>query len=204
MGGLVGGLFDLFSGDPTKGEQNKLGSLGGYETGVGEGLTTAGANFDESILSGDQGKIATALAPEISAGQKQVEQQRNMDAQFGGRSGGTAASTANAETAERGNIINLVGGLQQGTAGQALSAGSGLLGQASGNIQSQADLAAKNQQRVTGDVGGIAQGAAEIATGFADPAAASGDPFQTLYNAQHPDTSGISTESPNLDGIGVA
>lgn len=164
--GVIGSIYDLWQGDPAKKQENQLAALGGYQTGVGEGLTTAGATFDEAILSGDQGRISQALAPEISAGQQQVQQQKNQDAQFAPRSGGTAASTANAETAERGNLINLEGGLQSGTAGSALGAGSNLLSQASGNINDVAGLRTARQARSAGDWGNIAQGAAEIAAPF--------------------------------------
>jgi hypothetical protein len=166
MGGLVGGIFDLAEGDPTAHETQQLGGLGNYETGVGEGLTTAGSGFEEGILSGDPSRIGQALAPEISAGQGQVEQQALQNANFGNRSGGTNASTQAAEGADRGNIINLIGGLQSGTAGAAVGQGSNLLGQASSNLSTEAQLAAANQQRVTGDVSGIAQSAAAIADPF--------------------------------------
>jgi hypothetical protein len=179
MGGLVGGIFDLAEGDPTKQQERQLDSLSNYQTGVGEGLTTAGAGWEESILSGDPSKIGQALAPEISAGQGQVQQQALSNANFGNRGGGTNASTQAATGAERGNIINLVGGLQSGTAGAAVGQGSGILGQAAGNIGTEASLATANRQRLDSDVTGIAQSAAEIATGFAggDPASGGTGPL---------------------------
>ena len=177
MATLPGSIYDLFAGNPAQQEQDQFGALGNYETGTGEGLTTAGAGYDLGILSGDPTKIATALAPEISTGQSQVEQQRLQDANFGTRSGGTTASTEAAEAANRGNIITLEGGLQSGAASSALGAGSGLLSGASSNIGNEAQLAEERRQQVTGDIGGIAQGAASIATGLIDPAAiASGGP----------------------------
>lgn len=167
MGSLVSGLFDLFSGNPVEQEQQQLGALGNYQTGVGEPLTTAGAGYEEAILSGDPSRIAQALAPEISAGQGQVEQQRLAGAEFGNRAGGTNASTQAAEAANRANIINLVGGLQSGTAGAAVGQGAGLLGEASSNIGNEAQLAEQRRAQLNQDVGGIAQGAAEIAGGVA-------------------------------------
>ena len=172
MASFVTGIYDLAAGNPAQKEQDQFGALGNYETGTGEGLTTAGAGYDLGILSGDPTKIATALAPEISTGQSQVEQQRLQDANFGTRSGGTTASTEAAGAANRGNIINLEGGLQSGAASSALGAGSGLLSGASSNIGSEAKLAEERRKQVTGDIGGIAQGAASIATGLmGDPAA---------------------------------
>lgn len=198
MGSLATGIFDLISGDPTQQQQNQLGALGGYETSTGEGLTSAGAGFEQGILSGDPADIAKTLAPEIKAGQDQVQQTADQNAQFGNRSGGTNASTQGAESNERGNIINLIGQEQQQAASTSLGAGGNLLTDASGNIQADAGLAANRQNQVGQDVGGIAQGAAEIATGFADPAAAASDPYQSLYNFQHPADAPIATsETPS-------
>lgn len=166
MASLVTGLFDLASGDPAEKEQKQFGALGDYQTGTGEALTTAGAGYDLGILSGDPSKIATALAPEISTGQGQVEQQLLQDANFGNRAGGTNASTQNAENMNRKNIIDLEGGLQSGAASSALSAGGGLLSDASSNIGNEANLAEQRRSQLTQDVGGIATGAAEIATGL--------------------------------------
>ena len=162
MGSIASGIFGLVSGDPAKAQEGQLSSLGGYETGVGEGLTTAGAGFEEGILSGDPSKMATALAPEISGGQQRVQQAAKTNAEFGNRGGGTNASTQNAEAAERGNIINLEGGLQSGAAGTALSTGGGLLGKASSDINDVAGLKTAQQQREQADVGGIIQGAGQI------------------------------------------
>lgn len=172
MATLPGSIYDLFAGNPAQKEQDQFGALGNYETGTGEALTTAGAGEELGILSGDPTKIATALAPEISTGQGQVEQQRLQDANFGTRSGGTAASTEAAEAANRGNIISLEGGLQSSTASSAVGQGGGLLSSASSNVGNEAQLAEERRKQVTGDIGGIASGVASIATGLIDPAAA--------------------------------
>ena len=166
MGGLVSGLFDLFAGNPYQAQQNQLGELGGYQTKEGEGLTTAGSKFEQDILSGDPTRIASALAPEISTGAHQLEQSRLQNANFGTRSGGTAAATQAAEAANRGNIINLEGGLQSGAANTALNAGQNLMRDASGNILDVANLANERRKQVTGDVGGIADSVAQIAMGL--------------------------------------
>jgi hypothetical protein len=201
MGGLAGSIFDLASGDPTEGEQKKFGSLGDYQTGVGEGLTTAGAGFNEDILSGDPTKISQALAPEISAGQGQVEQQRLQDANFGTRSGGTAASTEAATAANRGNIIDLVGGLQKSTAESSLSHGGNLMSEASGNIGNEAQLAEQRRQQQVGDVNGIASSVASIATGLPMGGAATTAPAagQDLLSMASPEDSAL--ESINAMGI---
>lgn len=166
MGGLIGSIFDLAEGNPAGKEQSQFGQLGNYDTGVGEGLTTAGTGFEENILSGDPSKIATSLAPEIGAQQSQLQQQELQNANFGNRSGGTNASTQASQGAARGNIIDLVGGLQSKTAGEAVSQGSGLLGEASTNIGNEAGLAKDWRQSQVGDINGIAQSAAAIASPF--------------------------------------
>jgi hypothetical protein len=195
MGSLASGIFGLVEGDPTEKEEHQLGGLGSYETGTGEGLTTAGAAEEEDILSGDPTKTAQALAPELSSGQTQVEQQAKQNAEFGNRGGGTNASTQAAESGERGNIINLVGGLQSGTAGAAVGQGSGLLGQASSNINSEAGLARAQQQAEQADVGGIVQGAAQIASGFMGGGGGGGETPEDLFNMGNAGGS-VATEDP--------
>lgn len=167
MGDLISGIWGLQNGDPTKRQENQLGALGGYDTTGGEALTSAAEQFDLGILSGDSSKVASTLAPEISGQQQQIQQQAKSNAEFGTRSGGTAASTNAAEAQGRGNILNLEGGLQQGTAANAGSLGSNLLSQATGNINDQAGLASNWAKQEQSDVGGIAKGAAEIAAGAA-------------------------------------
>lgn len=200
MGSLASGIFDLMSGDPTKTEENQLAGLSGFETPTGENATKAATDYYGGILSGDPSQIAMTLAPEISAAGTQAEQQKKTNAEFGNRSGGTNASNQAIDANTRGNIINLIGEERGNAAAGEAGLGTNLLGQASGNINSQASLATQNQQRMTGDVGGIVQGAAQIASGFLDPAAMAGggaDPFQTLYNAEQPVT------MPTLDQSGA-
>ena len=191
MGGLVSGIFDLASGDPTGKEQSQFGGLSTQQIGAGESAQTAAETYFNNMLT-DPTK---ALAPEISAGQNQVEQQRLQDANFGNRSGGTNASTQNAEGAERGNIINLMGN-EQGSAASALGTlGTSQVSEGSNALGNEADLADQRRQQVNQDVGGIAQGAAEIVAALAGGGGSDSgaDPYQTLYNAQHPDPNSIQT-----------
>ncbi len=193
MGGLLSSIFDLAAGNPVQGEQNQFGALSGYQTGVGEGLITPAAQYEESILSGDPTKTAEAMAPEISANQKQTQQFKNQTAEFSPRSGGTAASVANADTSGRSNLIDLLGKEQSGAASTSLSAGSGLLDSASSNLGQEAKLADQWRQSQVSDIGQIGQGAASIAMGL--PTGTGADPYQTLYDAQHPDPNSIQTTS---------
>lgn len=204
MGGLVSSIYDLIQGDPAKKQENQLESIGQYDIGTGEGLITPAAKYYEDILSGDPTRTAQALAPEISTQQQQVQQSQNELAQFAPRSGGTAAASADAATKARGNIINLEGGLQQGAAGAAGSLGSNLLSSATPNIEDVANLRTKRQQQSAGDWGQIGQAVAEAATMGLAGAGGGADPFETLYNAQHPDRSGIQTsEDTSLDSMQI-
>lgn len=186
MASLPSSIFDLFEGNPAQQEQEKFGNLANYETGLGENLATAGAGEELGILSGDPTRIAQAEAPEITAQRQQIEQQNLSNANFGTRSGGTAASTQAADAAGRANIIDLTGNLIGNTAGAAVGQGSNFLSGASSNLGNEANLAEERRKQVVGDVGGIAAGAAEIATPFlAGGGGASPDPYEALYSAQN-------------------
>lgn len=131
MGGFLSAIFG--GSNPTLNKSiNQTGALGGYSTGIGEGDTTAASNFYRNILAGDPSLIAKSLAPEISASQEQTQQEKNQMAQFGTRSGGTAAASAGADAQNRANLINLIGRLQ-GTAAQ----GAGSLGTQNLNLATE-------------------------------------------------------------------
>src|SRR5271167_2623329 len=164
MGGLISGIAGLVEGNPTAAEQAQLGQVGGSELGQGQGYTTQAGNYYSNLLSGNQSQIAQSLAPQISAQQGQLQNQQNMNAQFGNRAGGTNASNQAAAGQARGNIINAIGGAQSGAAGALGSMGSNLLSQGAGNISNEASLARSQQQAQLGDIAGIAQGAGQIAS----------------------------------------
>lgn len=83
--------------------------------------------FWSDILSGDPSKISQVLGPEISAINKQGQQQKKTTAEFGNRGGGTNASMQmiddNTKAAVRGMVSNLV----SGSASSLASTGQGLL-----------------------------------------------------------------------------
>lgn len=172
MASLVTGLFDLAEGNPTQREQDQFGGLSTQQIGAGESAETAAETYFNNLLT-DPTK---ALAPEISAGQNQVEQQLLQTANFGNRSGGTNAIAQNAQGAERGNIINLMGSTQGNAANALGTLGTAQVGQGSSALGEEAGLANQRRQQLNQDVGGIAQGAAEIATGFAG----GGDAISTI------------------------
>lgn len=171
MGGLISGILGLVDGDPTKTEENELASLSAYETPQGQQATTAANNFYGGILSGNPEQIATTLAPEISAATGQAEQKKKTNAEFGNRGGGTNAANQAIDAGTRGDIINLIGQEQNTAAAGEAGLGTNLLSQSSGNINAQAGLAEQAEKNKLADVGDIAQGAAQIASGFFDPAA---------------------------------
>ncbi|MHB1952129.1 MAG: hypothetical protein ACYCOU_00150 [Sulfobacillus sp.] len=197
MGSIAGSIFDLVGGNPAQTEQNQFGGLATYGTKTGEGATTAANNYYYGILSGNPEEIAQTLAPEISAGQQQVQQQAQTNAEFGNRGGGTNSSTQAAKSQERGNIINLIGGAQQGAAAGEAGLGSNMLSQASGNLGQEAQLATNWRNQQVNDVNGIAQGVASIATGL--PMGAVSDPYSSLYAAQNP--SSMSTLEPTTSSL---
>jgi hypothetical protein len=206
MGSIASGIYGLFN-DPTEKERQQMGSMGNYETAAGENLVAPAETYYEDILSGDQARQAQALAPEISAGQTEGGQAKKTEAEFGNRSGGTTGSMQAVDSGERGNIINLLGSQQSSAAAGAGSLGSNMLSQASTNVNDEANLANQRSQSIGGDIGGIVGGAAQIAEGFAGGGATTAtgesDPYQTLYNAQNADTSGIQTQSDDLSNYQI-
>jgi hypothetical protein len=118
------------------GGQNKtlnadIGNIGGianFSTGQGESDINAGTSLLKGIVSGDAGKISQVLAPQISAAKKSAQENMKSTAEFGTRSGGTAASNAATSDKVHAEITNLIGNLTGNAASSLLSTGSGLLG----------------------------------------------------------------------------
>ena len=108
-------------------QHNNLTAASGFATGLGEQDLTASSNFMNEILSGDPTKVATALAPQINQQQQRNQQAKDTTAQFGPRSGGTAATVANMGAADRASTTDLVGSLTGKAAGELGSMGGNLL-----------------------------------------------------------------------------
>ncbi len=115
----------------------KAGDISNFSTGVGQGAITDANEYYKNILSNDPSKIAESIAPEISAGAQGTQQEKQQLAQFGTRSGGTAAASAGADAANRTNIMNLIARLK----GQAAAGETGI-----GENQTGMGLAANSQQ----------------------------------------------------------
>lgn len=75
-----------------------LTDLSHYGAGEGKKNTGAAGDYWQSILSGDQKKIAQAIAPNTAVIQGQAQQRKNQLAEFGNRSGGTNASSQMIDT----------------------------------------------------------------------------------------------------------
>lgn len=115
IGSFLAGIFGG-SNPVLKSTIGNAGGISQFGTSTGEGAVTDANKYYSDILSGDPSKIAESIAPEIQAGQQQTQQAKNNLAEFGTRSGGTAAASAGADAANRSNIISLIGRLQSGAA----------------------------------------------------------------------------------------
>jgi hypothetical protein len=104
----------------------KTGQIGDWSTSQGEGDVTAGTGFFKDILSGDSGKEAAVLAPEMNAAKTGTYQDVKTTAMFNPRSGGTAASTAAIADKLHGYFANLIGTLKGSAADKLTSTGSDL------------------------------------------------------------------------------
>ena len=138
---LFGGQNKTLSNDIAQ-----AGQTGGWATGQGMSDISAGTGFMKSILSGDATKQMQALAPEISAAKTSAANANKTAAMFGGRSGGTAASTASTTDKLHSDITNLLGSLTGSSATGLTSAGSNLLTQGMESFNQQADLSQKQMQ----------------------------------------------------------
>jgi hypothetical protein len=141
--GFLGGI--LTGSDPTLGKNiGNFQTAAGFDTGIGEGDVTKASQWYNDILSGDPTKMAEAVAPETAAIQGETQQAKDQTAQFGGRSGGTAAAIAGMDANSRAQIIKLLGGLQSGAAGSLGGLGTTEQGMATTNEEA-ADAASEQQ-----------------------------------------------------------
>jgi hypothetical protein len=106
----------------------KLGQVGDWSTGQGEGDIAVGTNFYKSLLSGDSSDQMKVLSPEINAAKTSANQDNKTATEFGTRSGGTAASTATTNDKVRSSITDLLGKLTGSAASNLTSTGGSLMG----------------------------------------------------------------------------
>ncbi len=138
----MGWWSSLFTGsNPTlSSDMNKTGSSADFSTGMGEKNLTSSSKFFNDILSGDSSKQSQALAPEIGAAKTSAAQTNKTNAEFGTRSGGTAASTAATNDKVHSDITGMVGNLTGTAANSLASSGSNLISQGMQGYKQQADM----------------------------------------------------------------
>jgi hypothetical protein len=109
----MGFFSSLFGGSsPTLNAGIKAaGDTASFATGFGKNLSTQAGNFYSDLMSGDPAKVAKLLAPQIKSQQDQAQQARQGMAQFGTRSGGTAAKGQTLGDTTRANIGTMVSDL---------------------------------------------------------------------------------------------
>lgn len=142
---FFGALFGGQNGTLSK-DISKTGQIGDFSNSLGTSNTTKGSDFFSSLLSGDSSKVATTLAPQISAEKTSLQQNQKTSAQNGDRSGGKAASNDAAQDKVHSDITNLTGSLTSGAASTLLSSGQSLLGAATGAYDQQSKLSQQQME----------------------------------------------------------
>ena len=160
-GGIFGGSNSVLNRDIPQ-----AGAISDFSTGVGEGDVTAASQFERNILNGGEAE-SEALAPEISAARTRAAQQKKTNAEFGTRSGGTAASNAAADEGVSRDILNLEGGLKSGAASTLAGIGTSEQGIGLSAEEQQAWLAQERQQNQENSIlGKTITGGISAAEGF--------------------------------------
>ena len=150
-----------------KSQYNLLNSQTQFATGLGEGNLSESSSFFRDLLNNP----TKALAPEISASQKQAGQQAKTNAEFGTRSGGTAGANQALGAESRANIINLMGKEQSGAASNLASSGSNLLGMgmqgAEAGFGEAKTMQEQNESKLNDIIGSATSVAGGVAGGIA-------------------------------------
>jgi hypothetical protein len=157
--------IDMGVSDQQKSNYGNLTNASGFATNLGEKDLGASSKFMTDILSGDVGKITQALAPQIGAAKSSAQQQNKQNAEFGTRSGGTAASTAATNDKVHSDITKLIGQLTGGAASSLGSQGSGLLNTGIAGDKEGYDLAHQMQQQKEAKFNDIISSSAQVAAG---------------------------------------
>lgn len=154
----MGFFSSLFGGQNKTLDQAipQAGQASKFATGTGEGLISKSAGWLNNLLSGDPAAATKLLAPQISAAQQQTQQGKQALAQFGTRSGGTAAASAGADAATRGNITNMIASLTGSAIGQGMQAGKGLLDSGIDYLGKQVDFSQQQMENWSNSILGQA------------------------------------------------
>jgi len=165
------GFFGIGQG-PTKEEKNQYGEIGAlsnFGTSQGESAISTSNDFWKAILSGDPSSISRVLGPQLSAINKQGQQQKKTLSEFGNRGGGTnaEAQTIGDRTREAGD--SLVSSLTGTAAGALGASGESLL--AAGLSGHEAAFSAANviQQQKAAKLNDIFKSISSIASSFFSP-----------------------------------
>jgi hypothetical protein len=123
------GFFGIGFGpsNEEKSEFNSMVGLQNFDTSQGEAATLAANDFWQSILSGDPGKISQVLGPQMSAINKQGQQEKQTISQFGNRGGGQNAQGQTIDDNTRSSINDLISRLTGSAAGALGASGASLL-----------------------------------------------------------------------------
>jgi hypothetical protein len=168
----TGFIFPCFFGigmGPSSEEKAATGKLGGiadFATSTGESDISSASNFWKSILSGDPGQISKVLGPAMSTINKQGQQAKKTQAQFGTRSGGTAAANQMIDDTTRSSVDSMISSLTSGSASNLGTMGQGLLstGLQGEEAVFQADLTMQQQHAAkANDIFGSIMKSAEAA-----------------------------------------
>lgn len=202
--------IDMGPSSGETGATNSLNGEAGFAGSVGKGLLSDSSALISALLSGDPGKIAKFLAPQISEISKRANEKTQTNAQFAGRSGGVNASNQNTMDQARAGVNDLISGLTSSAIGEGASLGSNLLGQSMGGLNDVFGMenTMQNQRAAKWDdimksvmsvAGGVAGGAGKLfglGKGL-DPGTFSGLMQSGAVPALQLDTSGMApTEIP--------
>lgn len=102
---------------------NQNQTIGGQNVAAGEGNVGTGTSFFQSLLSNKPGAVAQAVQPQVSALTGQAQQQRQQQAEFGNRAGGTNAGQQATTAQTSGEISTLINSLIPGAATQLTQTG---------------------------------------------------------------------------------
>jgi hypothetical protein len=158
----------LFGGsNPTINKQiDQLGNFAGSTMATGFGDTNAASNFFQSLLQGG-GATSKVLAPQVSAIQKQTQQQKQTASQFGNRSGGTNSQMQMADASGRASYNDLVSSLLGTSASSLASIGGNLLNTSLSGYNQQLNASQQQMQNWQNSIFGKGiSGAIGTAEGF--------------------------------------
>jgi len=151
------GFFGLGMGPSGEEKQQygEMSNLGKFGIGHGEKDISQAENFWSSILSGDPSQISKVLGPQISAVNKQTQEQKKTASEFGNRGGGTNAAMQSLDDRSIASVRSMISNLT-GEAGGALgSLGGGLLStgaSATGEAFGQAATMQQQNEAKWGDI----------------------------------------------------